>query len=183
MKKNEENPQRESKEGGDSQGIEEKKESAKPANALLNHQITKSESQAGALRATLSSFAQQIKEAIKNYKPPLTKLEIELNPKDLGKVELSISKKGKDLQISISSNIQAINLFAQNQVDLRQHLQNIGFQNIDLNFSHGGGDLGGGSSQDEGGKQKRNENGLQAYKEIEDSVQYDHLEIVLPKYA
>lgn len=132
------------------------------------------------LKTTLSSFAQQIKESVKQYKPPLTKLSIDLNPEKLGKIELSITKKGKDLHISITSNTQAINLFAQNQVDLRQNLQNIGFNNIDFNFSQNGS-----SHKEEEKKQKRNKNSLQEYKEIEEisNVSYDALEIVLPKYA
>ena len=130
-------------------------------------------------RATLASFAQQIKESIKNYKPPLTKLSLDLNPKNLGKIELTIAKKGKDLQINITSNPQAITLFAQNQADLKHNLQNVGFNQVDFNFSQNS------SSQNQSRQQKRNKNSLQQYQEVNNITQpqYDALEITLPKYA
>ncbi|WP_233076256.1 flagellar hook-length control protein FliK [Helicobacter anatolicus] len=160
---------------------ENKTESIKPQNTANVATLKTQDDKNFSLKTTLSSFAQQIKESIKQYKPPLTKLSIDLNPEKLGKIELSITKKGKDLHISITSNTQAINMFAQNQVDLRQNLQNIGFNNIDFNFSQNG------SSQqkEEGKREKRNKNSLQEYQEIEEisNHNYDTLEIVLPKYA
>lgn len=151
-----------------------------------NHQELVSQTQKGSLekntitKTTLSSFAQQIKEAVKNYKPPLTKLSLDLNPKNLGKIELTITQKGKDLKINITSNQNAITLFAQNQIDLRQNLQNIGFNNIDFNFSQNN------SSQNQDRRQqKRNKNSLQEYQEVNNisQKQFDSLEITLPKYA
>ncbi|MDU7692796.1 MAG: flagellar hook-length control protein FliK [Helicobacter sp.] len=88
------------------------------------------------------NFANQIKDAIKNYRPPLTKLEIELNPKELGKVKLDITKNGNDLQVNISGNNTALNLFWQNQNVLFQNLQDIGFAQVDLNFSNQNGQNG-----------------------------------------
>lgn len=133
-------------------------------------------------RDNILSFANQIRESIQNYKPPFTRLSLELNPKELGKVELTITQKGKDLQISITSNAQAITLFAQNQQDLRQSLQNIGFEQVDMNFSQNGGNR---DSEDSQGKQRRNKNGLQSYEQISHlgEESFDTLEIRLPKYA
>lgn len=131
-------------------------------------------------KTTLSSFAQQIKEAIKNYKPPITKLSLDLNPKNLGKIKLTITQKGKDLKINITSNQKAITLFAQNQVDLKNNLLNVGFNNIDFSFSQNN------SSQNQDKRQqKRNKNSLQQYKEVNNITQsqFDSLEIILPKYA
>lgn len=170
----------------------EQKESAKDANVrtadstqvqnkTLNDRVVLS-------KETILSFANQIKESIKNYKPPFTRLSLELNPRELGKVEVTITQKGKDLQISITSNAQAITLFAQNQNDLRSSLQTIGFNQVDMNFSQSGGNgggMGGNNSGDSSNKQKRNKNGLQAYEQANNLTEgvFDSLEIRLPKYA
>lgn len=170
----------------------EQKESAKDANVrtadstqvqnkTLNDRVMLS-------KENILSFANQIKESIKNYKPPFTRLSLELNPRELGKVEVTITQKGKDLQISITSNAQAITLFAQNQNDLRNSLQTIGFNQVDMNFSQSGGNgggMGGNNGGDSSNKQKRNKNGLQAYEQANNLTEgvFDSLEIRLPKYA
>lgn len=170
----------------------EQKESAKDANVrtadstqvqnkTLNDRVVLS-------KENILSFANQIKESIKNYKPPFTRLSLELNPRELGKVEVTITQKGKDLQISITSNAQAITLFAQNQNDLRNSLQTIGFNQVDMNFSQSGGNgggMGGNNGGDSSNKQKRNKNGLQAYEQANNLIEgvFDSLEIRLPKYA
>ncbi|MDO7253860.1 flagellar hook-length control protein FliK [Helicobacter cappadocius] len=133
-------------------------------------------------KETIKNFAQNLSEEIKNYKPPMSKLSLELNPEKLGKVELTIKQIGNNLHVSVVSNNQAIALFVQNQVDLRQNLAMIGFSGVDLNFS----------SQDnpqkenqDSGNQKRNKNSLKEYEEVKNTsqTQYDTMEIVLPKYA
>ena len=170
----------------------EQKESAKDANVrtadstqvqnkTLNDRVVLS-------KENILSFANQIKESVKNYKPPFTRLSLELNPRELGKVEVIITQKGKDLQISITSNAQAITLFAQNQNDLRNSLQTIGFNQVDMNFSQSGGNgggMGGNNGDDSSNKQKRNKNGLQAYEQANNLTEgvFDSLEIRLPKYA
>ncbi|RDU73704.1 flagellar hook-length control protein FliK [Helicobacter aurati] len=86
-------------------------------------------------KEAIRNFASQFREEILNYKPPITKINVELNPASLGQVSLSIAKKGKDLQVSITSNANVMTMFVQNAQDLRQNLMQIGFNNLDLNFS------------------------------------------------
>ncbi|NPA81416.1 MAG: flagellar hook-length control protein FliK [Epsilonproteobacteria bacterium] len=85
---------------------------------------------------TFNNFAQKFQEAIESYKPPVTKVQISLNPKNLGEVEVTLIHRGDNLQVSISpQNPQALNLFHQNQTEFRNALANIGFSSVDMNFS------------------------------------------------
>lgn len=86
-------------------------------------------------RQSVYNFASQLTQEVLNYKPPITKLSLELNPQNLGTLELTISKNGKDLQVQVISNPTAINLFVNNQVELRNNLAQMGFNNVDLSFS------------------------------------------------
>lgn len=86
-------------------------------------------------RQSVYNFASQLTQEMLNYKPPITKLSLELNPQNLGTLELTISKNGKDLQVQVISNPTAINLFVNNQMELRNNLAQMGFNNVDLSFS------------------------------------------------
>lgn len=134
-------------------------------------------------RESVRNFAQSLREEIINYKPPVTKLSIELNPQNLGALELTISKKGKDLHIQVISNPTAIGLFVQNQTDFKANLTQMGFENVDLSFSanDGGGagkrEFAGQNPSSQGGEEEGNKNSL------EDSQMATQMNIVLPKYA
>lgn len=136
-------------------------------------------------KQTIKNFAQSLSEEIKNYKPPMSKLSLELNPEKLGKVELTIKQIGNNLHVSVVSNNQAIALFLQNQVDLRQNLAMIGFSGVDLNFSSQDGSQNSQNENQDSNNQKRNKNSLKEYEEVKNISQtpYDTMEIVLPRYA
>lgn len=89
------------------------------------------------LKETFSGFARALKQEIVNYKPPLSKLTLELNPANLGNIEVSITHQGKNLQLQLNGNQNTINLFIQNQSDLRSALSQIGYENITMSFSNG----------------------------------------------
>ena len=112
-------------------------------------------------KETLTQFSQRIKEEVLNYKPPFTKLSMELNPAELGKLEITITKKGKELQINVNANnANALQAFMQNQNEFRSTLSNVGFNNVELNFSQGEGKGSGGHSQPQE-QQKGNKNSLE----------------------
>ncbi len=99
---------------------------------------------------------------------------------------MTISKKGKDLQVSITSNANVMTMFVQNAQELRQNLMQIGFNNLDLNFStHDGG--GSNAGQNDSKDQKENNLKLQSIEEAEAQTQLGNipqsLEIALPQYA
>lgn len=88
-------------------------------------------------KETMKHFAGSLKQEIQNYKPPLSKITIELQPANLGSVEVSIISQGKNIQIQLHSNQQTLNLFIQNQSDLRNALTQIGYENVAMSFNNG----------------------------------------------
>lgn len=136
-------------------------------------------------REAMKNFASQFKEEILNYKPPITRINLELNPASLGQVAMTISKKGKDLQVSITSNANVMTMFVQNAQELRQNLMQIGFNNLDLNFSTH--DQGKNTEQNDSKEQKEPNIKLQSVEEAEAQTQLGNipqsLEISLPQYA
>lgn len=140
-------------------------------------------------RESVRNFAQSLREEILNYKPPITKLSLELNPQNLGTLELTITKKGKDLHVQVISNSAAIGLFMQNQTDFKNNLAQIGFENVDLSFSANDG--GGGKNQGSQGENSSQNDGFSESSEPEGnknsleelSSGQMQMNIVLPKYA
>ncbi|WP_143433512.1 flagellar hook-length control protein FliK [Helicobacter suis] len=45
-----------------------------------------------------------LRQELLDFKPPITKLSIELNPDNLGKVEVVIQQVGKNIQVSVASS-------------------------------------------------------------------------------
>lgn len=84
---------------------------------------------------TLNTFARDFKEQIEQYKPPLMKVQLALNPKNLGEMEVTIVNRGSNLHVNFTSNTQAMNLFIQNQAEFKNSLVNMGFTNLEMNFS------------------------------------------------
>jgi hypothetical protein len=87
-------------------------------------------------KQSLKHFAENLKEAIQEYKPPIHKLSIELNPKELGKVELTLLHRGDNLQIQINSNQPStINFFNTHQNELKNILVNMGYSEVNMSFN------------------------------------------------
>ena len=88
-------------------------------------------------RETMRHFAHNLRSEIQNYKPPLSRITLELQPANLGSVEVSIISQGKNIQIQLQANQNTLNLFIQNQSDLRSALAQIGYENVAMSFSNG----------------------------------------------
>ncbi|WP_459978079.1 flagellar hook-length control protein FliK [Nautilia lithotrophica] len=86
-------------------------------------------------KETIKNFTSNLKEAIDNYKPPISKLSLELHPKELGKVDITIVHRGDNLQIQINSNNTAISFMHSAQQELRQNLINMGFTDVNMSFN------------------------------------------------
>lgn len=97
-----------------------------------------------AARETLRNFTGYLREGINNYKPPLSKLSIELSPENLGTVEVTIKQRGTQLLVQIHSNPQALQLFMANAQDFKQQLFGIGYENIEMSFQDSDGNFFGG---------------------------------------
>lgn len=87
------------------------------------------------IKQTFNTFANDFKEQVEQYKPPLMKVQLALNPKHLGEMEVTIINRGTNLHVNFASNTQAMNLFIQNQAEFKNSLVNMGFTNLEMNFS------------------------------------------------
>lgn len=89
------------------------------------------------IKETIQNFTSRLKQEITNYKPPLSKVTIELSPANLGSIEINITHQGKNIQVQLNANQNTVNLFVQNQSDLRNALNQIGYENVTMSFSNG----------------------------------------------
>ncbi|QDY57607.1 flagellar hook-length control protein FliK [Helicobacter pylori] len=121
--------------------ISENKEKAKETNnSTQNAQNAQasdktSENKSIAPKETIKHFTQQLKQEIQEYKPPMSKISMDLFPRELGKVEVIIQKVGKNLKVSVISHNNSLQTFLDNQQDLKNSLNALGFEGVDLSFS------------------------------------------------
>ncbi|WP_367709827.1 flagellar hook-length control protein FliK [Helicobacter pylori] len=123
------------------QEISDNKEKAKETNSSAqsaqNTQASDktSENKSIAPKETIKHFTQQLKQEIQEYKPPMSRISMDLFPKELGKVEVIIQKVGKNLKVSVISHNNSLQTFLDNQQDLKNSLNALGFEGVDLSFS------------------------------------------------
>ncbi|EKN7375808.1 flagellar hook-length control protein FliK [Campylobacter jejuni] len=128
-------------------------------------------------KETLQYFSQDLKEAVNQYKAPITKLSITLNPNNLGEVEVTLIQRGNNLHINFNSNANAMNLFIQNQAEFKNSLVNMGFTGLEMNFSDQG-------KREQNQNQGKNRSGY-GFKDALDGKNESekvNLELVLAKY-
>ncbi|GAA6780064.1 flagellar hook-length control protein FliK [Helicobacter pylori] len=120
-----------------SENKERTKESTNSAQNAQNVQASDktSENKSAAPKETIKHFTQQLKQEIQEYKPPMSRISMDLFPKELGKVEVTIQKVGKNLKVSVISHNNSLQTFLDNQQDLKNSLNALGFEGVDLSFS------------------------------------------------
>ncbi|MCQ2746053.1 flagellar hook-length control protein FliK [Helicobacter pylori] len=120
-----------------SENKEKTKETNSSAQSAQNAQASDktSENKSTAPKETIKHFTQQLKQEIQEYKPPMSKISMDLFPKELGKVEVIIQKVGKNLKVSVISHNNSLQTFLDNQQDLKNSLNALGFEGVDLSFS------------------------------------------------
>ncbi|MCQ2726602.1 flagellar hook-length control protein FliK [Helicobacter pylori] len=116
---------------------EKTKESSNGAQSAQNAQASDktSENKSVTHKETIKHFTQQLKQEIQEYKPPMSRISMDLFPKELGKVEVIIQKVGKNLKVSVISHNNSLQTFLDNQQDLKNSLNALGFEGVDLSFS------------------------------------------------
>ncbi len=115
---------------------EKTKESSNSAQSAQNAQASdKTSDKSTAPKETIKHFTQQLKQEIQEYKPPMSRISMDLFPKELGKVEVVIQKVGKNLKVSVISHNNSLQTFLDNQQDLKNSLNALGFEGVDLSFS------------------------------------------------
>ncbi|QCD44346.1 flagellar hook-length control protein FliK [Campylobacter mucosalis] len=129
------------------------------------------------VKETLTNFSQNLAEQVANYKAPFTRVHIALNPLNLGEVEVTMINRGNNLHLNFNSNTNTMNLFLQNQAEFKNSLVNMGFTELEMNFSDQ--------------NQKQQEQGKRLYKNLSNSqsdsldteISATTLELVIPRYA
>lgn len=128
------------------------------------------------IKDSLNNFTSDLKEQIDNYKPPIMRVKMTLNPKDLGEVNVNLVSRGNTLQINISSNTNTMAIFTQNQAEFKNALVNMGFTNLNMNFSDQRGSK----------EQQKGESSHNITDKIEDETykeEITNLELIIPKYT
>ncbi|MGL2640163.1 flagellar hook-length control protein FliK [Helicobacter pylori] len=120
-----------------SENKEKTKESSNSAQSAQNTQASDktSDNKSVTPKETIKHFTQQLKQEIQEYKPPMSRISMDLFPKELGKVEVIIQKVGKNLKVSVISHNNSLQTFLDNQQDLKNSLNALGFEGVDLSFS------------------------------------------------
>ena len=124
------------------------------------------------------SFAKTLQEQVENYKPPFTRMQLSLDPEDLGKVDVTLVSRGKNLHVQVNSNPTAIGVMAIQGNELRNQLTSMGFTDVQMQFN---------MNQQQQQQQQNNKKKLyleNEYIDIDEIPEnYESLEIVLPNYA
>ena len=141
------------------------------ANSAKHQLQTKAE-----IKETLSNFSSTLKEQVQNYKAPITRFNITLNPLNLGEVEITMVNRGNNLHVNFSSTTATMNLFLQNQAEFKNSLVNMGFTELEMNFSDQ-------NQRQEKREQAKNKYSSNQSDESENTqAEQSLLELVIPRY-
>jgi len=121
-------------------------------------------------------LSQDIKKAIDDYKPPFTRLKVQLNPQKLGEVDLTVIQRGNNVHVNLSSNNAALNILANNLNELKTQLNQNGINNASFNFNSQGD-----QKQDQGHQRAKQEYSYFAQNNEKDE-NLQELEIIVPRY-
>ena len=130
---------------------------------------------------SVRTFAAQMVEKISEFKPPVTRVNLQLHPAELGEVNITMIARANNLHVNVTSANATMALFLQNQAEFKANLVNMGFSDIQMSFS----------DHKEGSNAQHNSNkAKKSYESDEDGVMINEfegsgestLEIVLPRY-
>lgn len=169
---------------GDSSSVEQSSSSAK-VELLTTHKSDSFELKLNEAKQMIKYLSADVKNAIEDYRSPFTRVKVQLNPQNLGEVDLTIVQRGKNLHVNISSNNTAINTLSMNANELRTQLSNSGINNATLNFSNNsqsGDTNAGGQHQQRQNEQRAHEEYNYFEKEETSEEILSSLEIIVPRY-
>ena len=126
-------------------------------------------------KQTIRHFAQSLREQVENYKPPFTRMQLSLDPKDLGSVEVTLVSRGNNLHIQVTSNPTAIGMMATQGQELKAQLVNMGFTDVQMQFGMN-------QQRQQQNRQDRTQSAY-ASETTESGDLYESLEILIPHYA
>jgi hypothetical protein len=123
-------------------------------------------------KSAITSLSENIKKQLEEYKPPLMKASFTLNPSRLGVVHVSIITRGNKVSIDINSSKSTMQLLADNNINLKNYLSDIGFHDINMNFSRG-------DNKDDNSKRQDEQNQKNSKSKLEEQDR-DSFEILIP---
>ena len=130
---------------------------------------------------SVRTFAAEMVEKISEFKPPVTRINMQLHPAELGEVNVTMIARANNLHVNITSTNNTMALFLQNQAEFKANLVNMGFSGIEMSFNDN--KEGNQNNQNQKNKAKHAyEEDENALSEIEGSSGESTLEIVLPRY-
>ncbi len=125
------------------------------------------------VKHTINTFAQDFKDQVESYKPPLMKVKMQLSPQGLGDVDVTMVNRGNNLHITVNSNQNTIAIFSQNQTEFKNSLINMGFSELNMSFNENG------KNRDNSQNQKNKNSSTQSF---EDENHEDSFEMTTPIY-
>jgi hypothetical protein len=135
----------------------------------------------GIAKSATRSLSQNLKKQMEEYKPPLMKASFNLNPGNLGKVEVMILTRGNRILVDVKSSQSVLHLLMQNNIDLKNSLSDVGFDDVNINFDmKEGGDGQDSNHNQEDRAESRN---FQLDEDIDDEPEIKNLQITMRKYA
>ena len=132
-------------------------------------------------------LSSDVKTAIEDYKSPFTRIKVQLNPQQLGEVDVTVVQRGKNLHVNIGSNNAAINTLSMNVNELRVQLNNNGINNATFNFNNTSHNNDSAAGQQQQSNQQEQQRAHKEYdyfekEEVKEEI-LSSLEIVVPNYA
>lgn len=130
---------------------------------------------------SVRTFAAQMVEKISEFKPPVTRVNLQLHPAELGEVNITMIARANNLHVNVTSANATMALFLQNQAEFKANLVNMGFSDIQMSFS---------DHKEDSNAQHNSNKAKKSYESDEDGVMINEfegsgestLEIVLPRY-
>jgi hypothetical protein len=138
-----------------------------------SHQTTSIKNEHNDIKKTFNTFAQEFKEKVESYKPPLMKIKMQLSPEKLGDVDVTLINRGNNLHVNINSSPTTIAFFAQNQAEFKNSLVNMGFTGLQMNF---------GENKDNQREQQHKNNNKQNRTDTDEILETDGFEMTVPRY-
>ena len=123
--------------------------------------------------------AQNLKESVENYKPPFTRIKMQLNPQKFGEMDVTLIQRGNNVHININANTTALTVMMQNAHELKNQLASQGLGDASMNFSS--------HQQQQHEDQRKQENAQFTYEEYQEYEEEftevaTALEVVVPRY-
>ena len=152
------------------------------AQTVLANKTEQLSSKINEAKQLVQHMAQNIKDSIENYKPPFTRIKMQLNPQKFGEMDVTMVQRGNNVHININANTSALTVMMQNAHELKAALSAQGLGDAQMNFS---------SHQQQQNEKHRQEQGhltYEEFQELQDEFENEitevatALEVVVPRY-